>query len=143
MSAWKIETLDEVLEVCQRITAQIGGCTCPDEPHQNALHDLAVDLPEWLAAHDAEVGKAPVGIYSEVQAARDAAHAKHGDNGIGSLPGDSPRWLSILVEEVGEVAHELTYDSDGDLRKELIQVAAVATAWADALAASPHAEEGR
>lgn len=72
-------------------------------------------------------------IYDEIQAAREAAHAKHGAQSIeGIVPKDS-RWLSILVEEVGEVAHELTYDATGDLRKELIQVAAVAAAWVDAI----------
>lgn len=38
----------------------------------------------------------------------------------------------ILVEEVGEVAHELTYDGSSGpygLDKELIQVAAMAVAW--------------
>jgi NTP pyrophosphatase (non-canonical NTP hydrolase) len=43
------------------------------------------------------------------------------------------------MEEVGEVAHELTYDAGAfahrhaNLRKELIQVAAMACAWVDAI----------
>lgn len=39
--------------------------------------------------------------------------------------------LSILVEEVGEVARAMTYDegSKDDLEAELIQVAAMAAAW--------------
>jgi NTP pyrophosphatase (non-canonical NTP hydrolase) len=47
-----------------------------------------------------------------------------------------PERLAILVEEVGEVAHELTYDSSGDrdkLVKELIQVAAMAASWVEYL----------
>ena len=42
--------------------------------------------------------------------------------------------LIILVEEIGEVARAMTYD-EGDpdkLTKELIQVAAMALAWAEA-----------
>jgi NTP pyrophosphatase (non-canonical NTP hydrolase) len=79
-------------------------------------------------------------IDAEVRAARRAAHAKHGENSIEALYGDDPRWLSILVEEVGEVAHEQTYDADhGDLapdqalRAELIDVLSVAHAWVDAI----------
>lgn len=52
--------------------------------------------------------------------------------------------LAVLLEEVGEVAHELTEalnDSPGgieapdleSLRTELVQVAAVATAWVESL----------
>lgn len=40
--------------------------------------------------------------------------------------------LVVLMEEVGELAHELTYDSDHDDDKvyaELTQVAALAFAW--------------
>jgi hypothetical protein len=42
----------------------------------------------------------------------------------------------ILAEELGEVATELTYDRGGDrlaLAKELVQVAAVAAAWAESI----------
>lgn len=48
--------------------------------------------------------------------------------------GDSTS-LVVLVEEVGEVARAMTYD-EGDADKlvaELIQVAAMAAAWADRL----------
>lgn len=46
--------------------------------------------------------------------------------------------LAVLVEEVGEVAKAMLVDhgdegADGILRDELIEVAAVATAWAEAL----------
>lgn len=51
-----------------------------------------------------------------------------------------PQKLAVLVEEVGEVARavlelgKLANDQHGkDLRKELIQVAAVAVAWAESL----------
>ena len=73
---------------------------------------------------------------SAVQAEATGAHAKHGEHsmlGPGYSSGDR---LAILVEEVGEVAHELTYDQDGDqdkLVKELIQVAAMALTWVEHL----------
>lgn len=40
--------------------------------------------------------------------------------------------LAALMEEVGEVARAI-HDSDPNLRNELIQVAGVAAAWAEAL----------
>lgn len=41
-------------------------------------------------------------------------------------------WLGILMEEVGEVARATLGNADaGNLRRELIQVAAVAAAWAE------------
>lgn len=71
-------------------------------------------------------------LYREVLNARLIAHAKHGDNSIEVEPAKSPRWLAILVEEVGEVANTLTYDGDNTkTRAELIDVIAVATAWVD------------
>lgn len=73
-------------------------------------------------------------IYDFIDDARLEAHRKHGSNSLESLPGDDPKWLPVLVEEVGEVARALTYDGNKEeLRKELIQVAAVASAWADKL----------
>lgn len=72
-------------------------------------------------------------VYREVEHARLDAHAKHGDNSIEREPADSPRWLAILVEEIGEVANALTYDGKGNLRAELIDVLAVASAWASAI----------
>lgn len=73
-------------------------------------------------------------LYREVRAARDAAHAKHGDNSIEMVYPASPRWLAILVEEIGEVANALTYDGPkANLRGELIDVLAVASAWVDSI----------
>ena len=44
---------------------------------------------------------------------------------------DTP-WLAILTEEVGEVARATLGNEDaGNLRQELIQVAAVAVAWVE------------
>ena len=44
----------------------------------------------------------------------------------------------LLMEELGEVAHELTYDVQSQrrmdrLRAELVQVAAMASAWIDSI----------
>jgi hypothetical protein len=49
---------------------------------------------------------------------------------------DDPKWgngvkLPVLIEEVGEVA--MAMQGHGNLRRELIQVAAVAAAWAESL----------
>lgn len=44
------------------------------------------------------------------------------------------RWLAILAEEVGEAAKDVIEGAThGKLRAELIQVAAVAVAWAEAI----------
>lgn len=83
-------------------------------------------------------------IFDEVRAERTRAHAKHGDTSMESSGPDTLRRLAILSEEVGEVAREFN-DAEHDgrsvdlvkLRKELIQVAAMAGAWADACGAAP------
>jgi len=79
-------------------------------------------------------------VYADVHRERRRAHEKHGANGNSreDQPWDEKEWLPILVEEVGEVAHELTYDAQYvdarlALRKELVQVAAMACAWIDAI----------
>jgi hypothetical protein len=90
-------------------------------------------------------------IYAEVRAERERAHAKHGDTSMEGLPAMDMTRLSVLVEEVGEVAREFnearhrthqallpqaereTSVDRAALRKELIQVAAMAVAWIDVL----------
>lgn len=67
---------------------------------------------------------------------RELAHEKHGDESIEAIEASDLRWLSILVEEVGEVAHSLTYDSNEgpqELANELVDVMTVCSAWLDAL----------
>lgn len=69
-------------------------------------------------------------------AERERAHLKHGADSIEGVTGSdaNARMLAILVEEIGEVAHEMTYDQDGSgLRAELVQVMAVTWAWLDKL----------
>lgn len=43
------------------------------------------------------------------------------------------RWLAILAEEFGEVAHDVMNQHWPNLEKELIQVAAVTIAWLEAI----------
>jgi NTP pyrophosphatase (non-canonical NTP hydrolase) len=79
-----------------------------------------------------------LGVAGEVAVSRIKAHDKHGDNSIEAIVGDDfGRWLPILGEEFGEVAHAMTYDAKGDtlaeVRAELIDVATVATAWVAAI----------
>lgn len=77
-----------------------------------------------------------------IQAEATRAHLKHGKHSMLGPSYTSGDRLAILVEEVGEVAHELTYDQGGpgvgegrrdELVKELIQVAAMAATWIEYL----------
>lgn len=77
-----------------------------------------------------------------IQAEATRAHLRHGMYSMLSPTYDSGQRLAILMEEVGEVAHELTYDAGGpgvgegrrdQLVKELIQVAAMAASWVEHL----------
>lgn len=83
--------------------------------------------------------------YHDVHRERIRAHEKHRDKPGGSMEmkrHDSPDWLPVLVEEVGEVSRVLCdyrhglLDSerrDAELRAELVQVAAMAVAWLEAI----------
>jgi len=98
-----------------------------------------------------------VTIYDEIRAERERAHAKHGDTSMEAAPIGAVFRATILGEEIGEASEALLVAlaglalsaasgrvqqvlNDGrhsgavslrDLRKELIQVAAMAAAWAD------------
>jgi NTP pyrophosphatase (non-canonical NTP hydrolase) len=77
-------------------------------------------------------------VYADIHEERVKAHKKHGANGNSREDADAmnEEWLPILVEEVGEVAHWFTYDTEKDiteLRDELVQVAAMASAWIDSI----------
>lgn len=81
---------------------------------------------------------------SAIQAEATSAHLRHGEHSMLSPHYSNGDRLAILMEEVGEVAHELTYDQDGDrdkLVKELIQVAAMAATWVEFLEGN-HAQSG-
>lgn len=80
------------------------------------------------------------GIYAEVAAERARAHAKHQETSMEAQPPAALLRLAILMEEVGEVAKEFnegrhrgTGPDLGRLRTELVQVAAMSAAWADAI----------
>lgn len=65
-----------------------------------------------------------------------SAYLKHNEHSVFNPEMPPLEKLAILVEEVGEVAHELTYDTDDsleNLRSELIQVASVALTWYESL----------
>lgn len=71
-----------------------------------------------------------------IQAEATRAYLKHGDHSMFGRQYTAHERLAILLEEVGEVAHELTYDQRNDrdkLVKELIQVAAMAASWVEYL----------
>lgn len=79
-------------------------------------------------------------IYEEIADERTRAHVKHGKNSMEDRPWYDSTRLPILVEEVGEVArvlNEWTLGNINDIeaqvciKAELIQVAAMAAAWAD------------
>lgn len=83
----------------------------------------------------------------EAMQERIRAHAKHVGTHAGSReqqPHDDPLWLPIIVEEIGEVARALNdREPLGRLRAEVIQVAAMALAYADALEEAMGAEVHR
>ena len=77
-----------------------------------------------------------------IQAEATRAHIHHGQRSMLGSAYTSGDRLAILVEEVGKVAHELTYDAGGpgvgegrhdELVRELIQVAAMAASWIEYL----------
>jgi NTP pyrophosphatase (non-canonical NTP hydrolase) len=63
---------------------------------------------------------------------------------------DATVWLAILAEEVGEAAQEVLTqrvgkeagNGHGDLREEVVQIAAVAVAWIEALDREARNDEG-
>lgn len=72
----------------------------------------------------------------DATAERIRAHEKHSAKGRSAeqMPWTDPFWLPVLVEEVGEVARAMCDREPAErVREELIQVAAMALAWADAV----------
>lgn len=91
-------------------------------------------VPEAETTDDQPLSPAVVGA---VQAEVAHAIAKHGiERGPGSATLTDEAKLAILTEEIGEVAHALTYDGPRqELRDELIQVSAMAALWVQSLGA--------
>lgn len=78
-----------------------------------------------------------------IQAEATRAHLVHGTHSMLAPSYSSGDRLAILAEEFGEVAAELTYDhQDGGQRdrlvKELLQLAAMAASWVEALEGQPY-----
>jgi NTP pyrophosphatase (non-canonical NTP hydrolase) len=87
-------------------------------------------------------------IFKEIVSERYRAHVKHGTTSMESCDPLADRRLRVLVEEVGEVARALNDREHADpslfpfevdasataqVRRELIQVAAMAVAWIAAI----------
>lgn len=67
----------------------------------------------------------PDGIANDILVERQRQLAKWGDQRH-----SFPVWLQILLEELGEACQvDLESPTDSDIRKELVQVAAVVVAW--------------
>lgn len=94
--------------------------------------------------------------YEDVHHERVRAHAKHdqgepgkygsdGGTSMERMPFDHPLWLAVLAEEFGEgvgraiiegrihVPEHRTTEGVANLRKELVQLAAMTCAWIDAI----------
>lgn len=81
-------------------------------------------------------------ILTEIADESDRAHAKHGSTSMRSQPWNHHRRVTILVEELGELAQPLNDFDHGKLtdreamtamRAEAVQVAAMAYDWIIAL----------
>lgn len=72
-------------------------------------------------------------VISEILSECERAMRKHGPNTPLNPKMDRRDKLVILAEEFGEVSRCLTYDRDhaGELRRELVQLAAMAAMWAE------------
>ncbi len=70
------------------------------------------------------------------------AERKRQDNKWGAKLHPNDKWLSILVEEVGEAATAQLNNDDVNLREELTQVAAVCVKWLEMLMEQKN-EQGR
>lgn len=90
-------------------------------------------------------------IYKDVHCERVRAHLKHDTNkrSMERAVYNDPRWLPVLTEELGEVAKVICDSTKNGtpvpnidathLREELIQLAAMACAWVQAIDAHPSA----
>lgn len=103
--------------------------------------NLGSELVVRVAAYVGGVLGPDAGVLAEVQAERTRQDERWGEQN-----GHDFEWVSILTEEVGEsaqAANEANFKSSktrGDfthLREELVQVAAVAVAWIEAIDRRP------
>ena len=94
-------------------------------PNQNNNTDVTADTAEGSNEHFDLYVAAQLGIPT-AQAAKDRVEAEKA-----SVDGVS--WAAILVEEVAEAVEAASVKSIVELEKELVQVAAVAISWLEAL----------
>lgn len=115
--------------------------------------DLDEQVDAALATDHHQIVRVQSTIYDEIQAERQRAHLKHGETSMELAPVDEMYRSVILGEEIGEMAEVVwalalvaaggrvdTVMNDGrhagevnlaDLRRELLQAATMAAAWAD------------
>jgi NTP pyrophosphatase (non-canonical NTP hydrolase) len=73
-------------------------------------------------------------VIDEIADQRSRNHARWGELSIEHRPADYRGWLPTLGEEYGEVCRAETLEGDRTrLRAELVDVAAVALMWIDAI----------
>jgi hypothetical protein len=78
-------------------------------------------------------------VYALIDLERAAQSAKWSDPhpwGVGDCSSSqvrTPTKVMVLTEEVGEVARAVLDGDEGQLRRELVQVAAVAVAWLEGM----------
>lgn len=65
-------------------------------------------------------------VFTSISGERNNQDAKWGTNFVGR---SDSFWLSILSEEVGEVAHAILEEDEDNLLEELVQCAAVLSSW--------------
>lgn len=78
------------------------------------------------------------GIFELILNERDRQDAKFGWPNAGLAGHDDHRKMTILGEEVGEIAHAILEHDTANMHDELVQVAAVCVAWLES-----EAERGR
>jgi hypothetical protein len=99
-----------------------------------------------VESHDKEFARLPLSqlTLDAVQATAYNARMKHGEKALTNPDMPAGEKLAVLVEEVGEVGRAMTYDADQGvvpLVHELLQVAAVALSWVEALDGEPYPVE--
>lgn len=92
--------------------------------------------PEYIAAQGEIEPDIFDGVWADVFEERIRQIMKHGDASVGGswLEQEDRKdyqCLSVLTEEVGEVARAINEDDLAELETELIQIAAVCSAWVE------------
>jgi hypothetical protein len=119
--------------------AYLGAFAGPEQTG-TSFYDRRPDHPEARVLD----GRGAEAVLVDVARERVRAHAKHEPDSMEVRPWGDGSWLPVLTEELGEVArclndsrhHGVLAVSDrlrADLYSELIQLAAMAAAWAHAV----------